>query len=102
MHLLASFNGGPSNGSLVLAVACACLVGVVAGRYSRGMVWAFLFAFLGTSTACALFLTLGNQQGDAAGVFLVGALLIFCPILGIISGVLAVVARWVIGIINDS
>ncbi|MFT3880203.1 MAG: hypothetical protein QM703_11150 [Gemmatales bacterium] len=100
--MLASFNGGPSSGSFILAVVIACLVGIVAGRFSRSMVQAFLFAFVGTAAVCGLCLYLGNQQGDAAGAFLVGALLIFCPILGIISGVLALVARWVIRMINES
>lgn len=96
MQPLASFNGGPSQGAIILAVAVACVIGILAGRYSSSKVQAFLIALLGSVTACSLCIYLGNQQGDMAGIVLYGALLIFCPVLGILSGLLALVVRWVL------
>ncbi len=96
MQLLGSFNGGPSQGSLLLAVVVAIVIGAVAGKHCASKVQAFLYAFLGSIATCSLCVFLGNQQGDMAGMVLYGALVILCPALGLLSGVLAVVIRWIV------
>lgn len=98
MSLIASFNGGPSQGSFILAAALAFVAGLIVGRSARSFVAAFFYAFLGAAAVSCICLVLGNLQGDASGLFLVGALVIFCPILGILSALLAMATYWLMGL----
>jgi hypothetical protein len=97
MIIFASFNGGPSEKAVYLAILSSALTGLVVGGIVRRPGIGFLIGFLSGVLSCGVILFGGNQSGDAAGFFLVGALIIFCPLCGLLSGAAAVMSGWIVG-----
>jgi hypothetical protein len=97
MNLLASFNGGPSESAVIFAFIASGMIGVVVGLLVRRPGASFLVGFVVAALACGMILIGGNKRGDAAGVFLSMALVILCPLCGLLGGVLAALAGWFAG-----
>ena len=77
MIVFASFNGGPSDHAVNLALLVSPLTGVIIGGIVRRSGIGFLIGLLSGGLSCGVILLGGNQRGDAAGLFLVGALIMF-------------------------
>jgi hypothetical protein len=97
MIVFASFNGGPSDLAVNLALVASTLTGVIVGGIVRRPGIGFLIGLLSGVLSCGVILLGGNQGGDAAGLFLVGALIIFCPLCGLLSGAGAAMSGWIAG-----
>jgi hypothetical protein len=79
MIVFASFNGGPTDQAVYLAILTSGIIGVIVGGIARRLGIGFLAGVLSGVLVGSVILIGGNQPGDAAGLFLVGALIIFCP-----------------------
>lgn len=100
MYLFASFNGGPTEASIVIALLLASIAGVFIGVILRKPIIAFFFAAILGFAASSGVLFLGNKPGDAAGFALLGAIIIFGPICALLSGIFAVVAVVIMRLMN--
>jgi hypothetical protein len=97
MSILASFNGGPSETAVLFAFIASGMIGLVAGLLLRRPGVSFLVGFVVAAIACGMILIGGNKRGDAAGFFLSTALMILCPVCGLLGGVLAALSGWFTG-----
>jgi hypothetical protein len=97
MIVFASFNGGPTDQAVHLALLSSALTGVIVGGIIRRPGIGCLVGLLSGVIICSVILLGGNQPGDAAGLFLVGALIIFCPLCGLLSGAAAAMSSRVAG-----
>lgn len=95
MIVFASFNGGPSDQAVNLTLLASPLTGVIVGAIVRRPGIGFLIGLLSGVLSCGVILLGGNQHGDAAGLFLAGALVIFCPLCGLLSGAGAAMSAWI-------
>jgi hypothetical protein len=89
MSLFASFNGGPSDQAVLFALVGSGLIGPIVGgiaAYKGKRFWQVsLLAPACAMIVTGLFLIGGNERGDAAGMFLMAALVIFIPVSGFIG-----------------
>jgi hypothetical protein len=97
MIVFASFNGGPTEQAVHLAILSSALAGVIVGGIIRRPGIGCLVGLPSGVIICSVLLLGGNRPGDAAGLFLVGSLIIFCPLCGLLSGAAAAVSGWVAG-----
>ena len=97
MIIFASFNGGPSEKAVYLAILSSALVGVIVGGIIRRPGIGCLVGLPSGAIICSVILLGGNRPGDAADLFLVGSLIIFCPLCGLLSGAAAAMSSWVTG-----
>ena len=97
MIVFASFNGGPTEQAVHLAILSSALAGVIVGSIARRLGMGFLLGVLSGALICGVILIGGNRPGDAADLFLVGSLIIFCPLCGLLSGAAAAMSSWVTG-----
>jgi hypothetical protein len=97
MTVFASFNGGPTEQAVQLAILSSALAGVIVGGIIRRPGMACLVGLLSGVIVCGALLLGGNRSGDAADLFLVGSLIIFCPLCGLLSGAAAAMSGWVAG-----
>jgi hypothetical protein len=97
MIVFASFNGGPTDGAVHLAILTSAITGIIVGSIARRPGLGFLAGVLAGVLGCGIILLGGNRPGDAAGLFLVGALLIFCPLCGLLSSTGAALSGWIAG-----
>jgi hypothetical protein len=97
MIVFASFNGGPTERAVYLAILSSALTGVLVGGIVRRPGIAFLIGLLCGVLSCSVMLLGGNQPGDAADLFLVGALIMFGPLCGLLSGAVAAMSGWIMG-----
>ena len=97
MIVFASFNGGPTEQAVHLAILSSALAGVIVGSIARRLGMGFLLGVLSGALICGVILIGGNRPGDAADLFLVGSLIIFCPLCGLLSGAAAAMSGWATG-----
>ena len=97
MTVFASFNGGPSEQAVHLAVLSSALAGAIVGGIVRRPGIGCLVGLLSGVIICSVILLGGNRPGDAADLFLVGSLIILCPLCGLLSGAAAAMSGWVAG-----
>ena len=97
MIVFASFNGGPTEQAVHFAILSSGIIGVIVGGIARRPGIGFLAGVVSGVLLGSVLLIRGNQPGDAAGLFLVGALIIFGPLCGLLSGVLAAMSGWIAG-----
>ena len=97
MIVLASFNGGPTEQAVHLAILSSALTGVIVGGFIRRPGIGCLVGLLSGIIICSVILLGGNRPGDAADLFLVGALIIFGPLCGLLSGAVAAMSGWIVG-----
>lgn len=96
MALFASFNGGPSEVAVQFAFAAAILSGAVAGVFFKRS-WRLIGGGLIAPLVGGACLVAGNVGGDMAGLALVAALAICCPLFLLLGVVAAAVSAWTIG-----
>jgi hypothetical protein len=97
MIVFASFNGGPTDQTVYLAILASCITGVLVGMIARRLWIGFLAGVLSGALISGAILIGGNRPGDAAGLFLVGALIFVCPLCGVLGGVGAAMSAWIAG-----
>ena len=97
MSVFASFNGGPTERAVLLAILASGIGGVIVGGLVKRMGIGFVAGLLSGVLICGVILMGGNEPGDAAGLFLVGALILFCPLGGLLGGLGAATAGWIVG-----
>ena len=97
MIIFASFNGGPTEQAVHLAILSSVLTGVIVGGIARRPGIGCLVGLLSGVIVCGAILLGGNRSGDAADLFLVGSLIIFCPLCGLLSGAAAAMSGWATG-----